>query len=1164
MFKLRKNLFQKIFKLAFIQKALQPLNSSRGSFTGAIIALGILGVVITGLLTYMQRFEKISRTTSEQVNFNPQFLSMVLGNMKFLLMDSAKDSAGISTAGVCKLIVNAGSCAMADCESGEDVCESPACGKNGTWHAGGACKGGATCNGTDKEACESNTSASCAWLKCHTNRKSQTECNVSKAVCESEACGKHSWISKTLQVKKNVQEIKLDLGRLEGNVPEVKLNWPSVFPMPEWEEATSTTDLEFCKQVRKLFESSNLAKCYKYKGITDHARSIYTVAEIVPTLFPKGEKILEDSSVDDKQLARKVMFLVKAHIGIVPLADDSGETSRKISYINSRSDIIWANSAGNCTISDGSEKLVVRLSASAMLGEEDGIINAQGNHDNSCTGFQIGSIRPHASAGVSAFENQTVSKDIEKAVKLACTTKEFVCKGQTLKAEHFNEAIQFIVPIHNKTGRPIKMYYFNNYFRNRGGNNLRNGWYYPTSSTKPIILTHSSALNLSFYANGDIKTIGSVSKSKNPIISSDVATDPLPADTTVKLNIPPGDSYFKVTLKGSFGNKSIQQICASLCSTLELNKITKCSHSMVPNIRVKLDDPIFKDCNKQHIIFHGNAWRRNNDLLMGTNFCGEGSCEGANPISPKTEEKCNAGWRDCESAACGNGTWVSEHFAPLECISCNARACHRFGGSTVAKMNKLNTEAVDHQFPECQVKNKYSDTRNIAYESDDNLNNENGGNAQECIALKTLTANTTTIANWRYEAKSCTSSFPVLCFAGGKYQLAKAWNKDSETFEVQKVPHTSAQSICRDMGKEIIDEDEWDEMEVNSAVTVTSNSGKYTIINNKTRGLFLAPSGKLDKEVEGISSTTHVWVAMEQDKGGLIVPSSPDANIAGDVSVLHKDHKDQANLKSSVENDADSADDSTISEANKAYTLAYSRKWKGLRVKDKTASSSSFPFICQKSLPGCANGRRCNDATCTKTQCETLCKWEKGCFKGEGCSTYDAESACTGHCSWDTSTNACTGGSGCDAHKSPTACEGHCKWSDGGECTGGCGCSGLTAEGDCKQSVCTWAEKGDFFISGEQNWGGVRSQGMNVCQGQNGWFVPPENSLDYSKAMLLLKEQFQADLSKPAEAWIALDPSETPADTTTTSTGSTSTGSTSTGSTGTGTGSTTDGNPDST
>ena len=70
-----------------------------------MVAFGLLGVSVSGLITYMQHFSKTTTQTAEQVNFNPQFLDTVLGNMKSLLIDAKKNSTtGLSENGICALV----------------------------------------------------------------------------------------------------------------------------------------------------------------------------------------------------------------------------------------------------------------------------------------------------------------------------------------------------------------------------------------------------------------------------------------------------------------------------------------------------------------------------------------------------------------------------------------------------------------------------------------------------------------------------------------------------------------------------------------------------------------------------------------------------------------------------------------------------------------------------------------------------------------------------------------------------------------------------------------------------------------------------------------------------------------------------------------------------
>ena len=95
----------KKYKTVEVKKSLFIfITNQRGSLVGALMAFGLLGVAATGLFTYIQHFHKTSTQTAEQINFNPQFLTKVIGNMRSVLVDAKKDANGVSEKGICALV----------------------------------------------------------------------------------------------------------------------------------------------------------------------------------------------------------------------------------------------------------------------------------------------------------------------------------------------------------------------------------------------------------------------------------------------------------------------------------------------------------------------------------------------------------------------------------------------------------------------------------------------------------------------------------------------------------------------------------------------------------------------------------------------------------------------------------------------------------------------------------------------------------------------------------------------------------------------------------------------------------------------------------------------------------------------------------------------------
>ncbi len=806
--------------------------NQRGSLVGVIMALGLLGVAATGLFTYIQHFHKTSTQTAEQINFNPQFLTKVIGNMRSVLVDAQKDPAGVSEKGICALIET----------------------------------------------------------------------------------------SSGLKIKKSVEIVRLDMTKLSSSV----LNWNKFFPGPppngEWEEVQSsdTVAINRCKEVSKNFSVTDplvtdLMKCFDYKGAKEQGNKIYVVAQILPKEFPSNN----DASSNNNLEARHAIFHLKASIGMVPFEDGSGSAS-KIVYSSTRSDILWANSAGSCAMAEtctvdadctrsgatcGSGGVcslqspkVVKLSISSMMSTADeGISNAKVEADDTCAGLTIGELKPYATQGGKVeVGTNWVSKDKDSPVYMACVMKKFRCKSddwvQSDTSTFFDEGMHFTFQLNNDTGRPVTITKMNPTLQGPGIND------YPAIAVYSLAPDHPFEVIEGGADEGKFKKITGISP--YPSLFKEDSVDP----NKLTLNIPPGGGQFRVMVRGNEAcsatntHCAVYNVCDGVCQRNENN--------WYPEVKITVDDPKLGTCIRRPI----PDYSANN----------------------------------------------------IECISCFAKSCHRMGQGTVGMRDTMPQEALDSQLPECRAAGAGTDhenSRKIASSNTFQGNNTNqnvANNSGGCIALDfggNLSNLDGDFKSKAFEQKACATNYPVLCYANGRYQPATEWNSTTQAYELKEASYDDAEKACYEMGKEVLNKLRLEEYigGVGAYNPEICSGANCEFVNNATRGMFFLPTYDVGEIFNKnlLSGERFMWVAAELDQGGLVVAAPLKADIGSGAT------EDYAlfNRKESGEN----YDPVLLKEDNilnvgttgDPYALVYSVKYKGLIKRPKT-TTLQLRFVCQK------------------------------------------------------------------------------------------------------------------------------------------------------------------------------------------------------------------------
>ena len=834
------------------------IENKRGSLVGALVAFGLLGISISGLITYVQHFSKTATDTAEQINFNPQFLGTVLGNMKSLLIDAEKNSSThFSENGICDLV-------------------NPISSK----------------------------------------------------------------------LKKNVEQVTLDVSKLAPG-GSTNLRWNTFFPTAVGWTPAPTGELNpggKCDEIagsQVAFADSNLMKCYKYTGDTERSNEIYVVAQIIPKIFPSNALALTNTNL----AANNAVFHLKASIGVIPFQDGSGVST--VAYVNTRSDILWANSAGSCAVKQScsadsdcsvgatstcvsnvcSLPAVVKLSVSGMMGSgDDGTLNAKlNNNQDNCAGLVIGDLKPYATQGTKDLTQSVGGEkwavkddDVSSRIYMACVMKKFRCQNHTLTQTtdmdtFFDDGMHFTFQLDNNTGRPVVIEKMDPTIQGPGVNEHPAIAVYSLAPDHPFKVIEASGTN-----DGKFEKITGITYSDNSLFQEE-----LPPSTRLTLRIPPGGGQFKVIFKGN--NTACNSPPSNYCAVYEVCDGV-CHESAPENWRPKVQITA-------------------NDPKLGT-------CTRIRDYT-NTNEK-------------------------VECISCFAKSCHRLGMGTVGKRGEIQQEALDSQLPECKAAgagSNHETERKIASSNTfkDSNNNIDANATGDCIALN-LDTNTDgnlddsdsdgeldieeDFKGSTFQQQTCATAYPVLCYANGRYQPATVWdatmNSNQGGYKLKEVGYADAQEACYEMGKEVLDKSRLEEyMTAASGQNFDSTNmgcsgANCEFVNNATRGMFFLPTYDIGTVFNKglLTGKTFMWVAAELDQGGLVVATPLQASLGsvGDYALFnrkeHGDNYDPVLLKETG---------SLVGAISDPYALVYSVKYKGLAKRTKT---SVLRFVCQKDAAG--------------------------------------------------------------------------------------------------------------------------------------------------------------------------------------------------------------------
>ena len=344
----------------------------------------------------------------------------------------------------------------------------------------------------------------------------------------------------------------------------------------------------------------------------------------------------------------------------------------------------------------------------------------------------------------------------------------------------------------------------------------------------------------------------------------------------------------------------------------------------------------------------------------------------------------------------------------VQCVVCHTKSCHRYGLGTFGPLYTeklsldtknsnetliygLNSEATDSQIPECTATNAYQEKRKLPEKAKSSGNQDK----QRCMGMALKVSNINSfkdLQNKEYEAVSCDTILPVLCFVNGQYLPALKLNPNNlnRGTQLATAKFKDAEKVCFELGREVGSShklatlfdtfygteiknrsgsflkgtiDSLPSLSAEDFDIFRKNNHKYSFINNAVRGMFLAPIsyGTLEhftRESKQIikklttSSYTRIWTALEWDDGGSLVASPPWALVAKNhpFALFQNRDKEGTTQSDAIGNRLTLLKDTNdFSAHSRYYALTYNIRWKGLVPQQETARHK---FVCQNKSSG--------------------------------------------------------------------------------------------------------------------------------------------------------------------------------------------------------------------
>lgn len=331
-----------------------------------------------------------------------------------------------------------------------------------------------------------------------------------------------------------------------------------------------------------------------------------------------------------------------------------------------------------------------------------------------------------------------------------------------------------------------------------------------------------------------------------------------------------------------------------------------------------------------------------------TSLCNKICDKDTNYNFPNNDSKqAYSGYLSLEVTADGGATKKTYEYQvsdKIGCTACFMKNCDQFGIGTFGAMNEMPYQPLDSQIPECAI----HEPKKVLYDSMPYKGNSIGhNNTNLCVSAKLNSTSDGLI----YSLKNCGEKLAVMCFAYGKFLLARDIGSSASTFS--KVSYGNSAERCFKMGHETVDKKKLDDY-ISGTEKPNAESNNYDFYNLAQQGLFIAPQIPEDIKTfkAWLETQGHLegefWVALEtksMNSFDVRVPLIPSFVDSKEDAVYFNGTKQLTYTKISQKIPA-----SVVT--GKGYgVLFHNIKYKGVRLYKKIdpfGGGFKLPFLCRK------------------------------------------------------------------------------------------------------------------------------------------------------------------------------------------------------------------------
>ena len=685
-----------------------------------------------------------------------------------------------------------------------------------------------------------------------------------------------------------------------------KSRWQAIFTAPDWEFA----DIASCQRIDNSFTESIFTRCLEYKGDSSGAWQTFVIAKIRPEYFPGGKAIdIVDKVIDPK----RVMFILTAKTGSfyvgTPSAENSQEGSQEsqesekvqqdIVYFHQTSDMLWANSVGECHIrTTAGEWTTVHFSGSGTgSNSHNRVINDSEFHDtHNCKALDILDINRDV-VQMGQLNNSDLSSIASLNARMSCTTKTFRCKkpggGDPDFIDEDIDPLQFTFAVRNQHPYPITLTAINITLKkknsgevdgtvNRRLDGVSMNLYNDTDSAKPIMVANIDDENNIYEINGEKEFAVKAnmdSYCRSICQNSDFVYPVIDVDTDYDID----GSCFRKDFSNDESNRVQCTVCyMKSCQRSGLGTFGPLRKNTFPSVQLKE-----LTTQQQQQVLQGLPDEALDSQLPECHITQ--SSKGSDLPTKALEKASNGSGGGCLAVSVSNVNDFKHFHAPnrqYHQVNCNEKQ------PVLCFINGYYVPAIEIHSGSNQpiniVETTFADAQQACFKMGREL-----GSMSSLITM-----------------------------------LQSAYKEEDGSNEAE-------------LNKQAA--------QIQKQLVSASDKEKFDFINNATRGIFLAPvnrpysfipNGRIQQVMNKVvSKGKKIWIAIELDGGGSSVASVPWAGVAKDHPWAVFFNKDRASGSRPVL----FKETNLLQNSSSHFVLNYNLRWKGATPQSSTTDAR---FVC--------------------------------------------------------------------------------------------------------------------------------------------------------------------------------------------------------------------------